>query len=362
MFPTGEGAVSTGPLVAVHQPRSEADAAAVIRLLEAHHIPALSSRGLASGWSFDAAGGPILVPAALRGSALEVLRARPRDPDRPAAGASPPASMGAAPSPAVERPPESGGAFDPGGSADVDEAVWSAPIERPEAPHESRRWWVALALLAVATGLLLQVGVDAWLGRRAAIELFGAQADAWPELHRWVTAGFIHGSGAHATGNALFGLLIGWAAFQTHGVGAAAFVWLASSVVGMVAQTSLHPEAMVIGASAGNYGLVGLWARGQWERASRRALPRREVLRTVGVLALLIPGAFTPFTSDGRPIAVAAHALGFCGGALAGLVFPRRLAPEATAATDRRSDAAGWMAVGVAALSFALALGRAGWP
>jgi hypothetical protein len=84
-------------------------------------------------------------------------------------------------------------------------------------------------------------------------------------------------------------------------------------------------------------------------------------MRTLGVLVLLIPGAFTPFTSDGRPVAVAAHALGFCGGALAGWVFPRRLAPEATEATDRRSDAAGWMALGLAALAFALALGRAGW-
>lgn len=356
MFPTGEGAVSTGPLVAVHRPLSDDDAADVIRLLEDHHIPALSSRGLPAGWSVEGHGAQILVPAALRGSALEVLRQRPGagPPPRAPRVRSPPVEASASPAPPGADPSTDIPAAEP------DEAVWTTPTERPEAPHDERRWWAALALAAIAAGLTIQVLADQWLGTRGAVRLFGASADAWPELHRWITAGFIHGGGAHAVGNAIFGLLIGWAAFQTHGVGAAAFVWLASSAAGMIAQTSLHPEAMVIGASAGNYGLVGLWARGQWERARRRALPRRETLRTLGVLMLLVPGAFTPFTSDGKPIAVAAHALGFVGGALAGLVFPRRLAPESTERTDRRSRAAGWLALGLVVLAFVVGIGRAG--
>lgn len=351
MFPTGEGAVSTGPLVAVHRPRSDDDAADVIRLLEDHHIPALSSRGLPAGWSVEGHGAQILVPSALRASALEILRQRPAPEAAPDPG---PGEPGHATSPAAE------GVAPDVGADEADAAVWIRPIERPEASHDERRWWAALALVAIAAGLLIQIATDRWLGSRGAVQLFGASADAWPELHRWITAGFIHGSGAHAVGNAIFGLLIGWAVFQTHGVGAAAFVWLASSAIGMVAQTSLHPEAMVIGASAGNYGLVGLWARGQLERARRRALPRRETLRTIGVLLLLVPGAFTPFTSDGRPIAVAAHALGFCGGALAGFAFPRRLAPESTERTDRRSRAAGWAAFAAVLLAFAAGVGRAG--
>lgn len=377
VFPTGEGAVSTGPLVAVFRPRSDADADVVIRLLERHHIPALFSSGLPQGWGVDAERREVLVPAALRGHALEVLNRAAAPRPRPA---TPPPTTSAA-EPIVPRPPMRGAGLralpvaatppevrarpaelpeEDAPPAVEDPDAWSRPIEPPEATSEARRWWAALALFAISLGIAIQVGVDRWLEPRAAIELLGASAQAWPELERWVTAGFIHGSSAHAIGNAIFGLLIGWAVFQTHGVGAAAFVWLVSSAAGIAAQTTFHPEALVIGASAGNYGLVGLWAKGQWERSRRRALPRRERLRTLGILMLLIPGAFTPFTSTGAPVAVTAHALGFCAGALAGFAFLRRGDSDSAPRIESRSRVAGLLAAVVVTVSFGWALGRLG--
>jgi hypothetical protein len=41
-------------------------------------------------------------------------------------------------------------------------------------------------------------------------------------------------------------------------------------------------------------------------------------------------------------------------------VFPRRLAPESTERTDRRSRAAGWQALGLVVLAFVVGIGRAG--
>ena len=119
------------------------------------------------------------------------------------------------------------------------------------------------------------------------------------------------------------------------------------------------PNATVIGASAGNYGLVGLWACGQLQRARAAALPTRERLRTLGVLLLLLPGAFTPFSSTGSRIAVFAHALGFVGGFVLGPVFLRRLHDQDGARTDRlvrRSRWAGGFAVVLTATAFAWAL------
>jgi len=416
VFPEGEGAQATGPLVAVFAPRSLSDAEVVIRLLESHHIPALWSDSLPAAWGLSPSRGEILVPASMRAAAVEVLQTRirrrtrgnahpqrsnPRSPERPASGGpdasaaganSEPATSargatssktgaGASPSSAISNPepipwhppqvawgrPEARpvpavGEADPspnpvGGDLEVD---LEGPTEAPEGLSEVQRWWAALSLFAITFGIAVQVGFDRWFGPGSAIGHFGATARSWPELERWITAGFIHGSSAHAIGNAIFGLLIGWAVFQTHGVGATACVWLLSSAVGIAAQTGLHPESLVIGASAGNYGLVGLWARGQWERSRTRVLPRRELLRTLGVLALLIPGAFTPFTSDGTPIAVAAHALGFGAGAMSGFMFPRRLSPQGVAPLEQRSRAAGWFTVTVVVVAFLWSLGRVG--
>jgi membrane associated rhomboid family serine protease len=115
-------------------------------------------------------------------------------------------------------------------------------------------------------------------------------------------------------------------------------VWLLSSVVGLATEASLATTAaMIVGASAGNYGLVGLWANGQLDRARHSLLPRRAVFQTIGLLLLLVPGALTPMTSTGTRVAVIAHAAGFGAGFLLGFLFKRRLLPEKFESIARRS-------------------------
>lgn len=111
----------------------------------------------------------------------------------------------------------------------------------------------------------------------------------------------------------------------------------------------------VLGASAGNYGLVGLWAKGQLERSHRAMLPRWDRLRTVGVILLLVPGALTPVTSNGSRVAVLAHAVGFVAGFLGGYVFHRRLGPVEDPSIGRRARWAAILAFAFTVSSFFVA-------
>jgi membrane associated rhomboid family serine protease len=132
----------------------------------------------------------------------------------------------------------------------------------------------------------------------------------------------------------------------THHFGATALVWLLSSTTGLATEATLTPEAVLIaGASAGNYGLVGLWANGQLDRARRSLLPKREKMRTLGILLILLPGALTPISSTGSKVAVLAHLGGFLGGFLLGFVFKRRLIDRELPMIAQRSR----IAFGVAA-------------
>ena len=121
-------------------------------------------------------------------------------------------------------------------------------------------------------------------------------------------------------------------------VGATAFVWLLSSMLGLATEAGLTPELVLIaGASAGNYGLLGLWSNGQFDRARRSLLPRREKIRTLGILLILMPGALTPISSTGTKVAVLAHLGGYLGGFLLGFLFKRRLISAELPEIERRS-------------------------
>jgi len=85
-------------------------------------------------------------------------------------------------------------------------------------------------------------------------------------------------------------------------------------------------------------------------------LPRRERIRTVGLMLLLVPGAFTPFSATGTKIAVIAHGVGFLVGLLSGVFFKRRLNPEGFASIDWRSKIAGAIAGLVTAIGTGAAL------
>ena len=363
----GDSAVSTGPMVPVLASNDEGRSRSALALLESHGIPAVIDADLEGafvgfhdpvpqGWS------QVLVPTSMRSEALELLRSSDHGRrSRPATAFEVPRPGARGPRSPKSLPPRAAelglhaltrgvGGQAPGlapGDEGDDELE---ELRLPEPPPVEGR--LSVALMAVAFGGVAQRVLSGWFGPDTVIERLGAKAPIWDEPFRLVTASFLHAGPAHFLSNAAFGLVFGVVLFGTHRVGAAALTWCLASVVGMSAELALSPEAVVVGASAGNYGLVGLWARGQFQRSRLAVLPRRERLKTLGVLLLLVPGALTPFSSTGTRIAVLAHVAGFLSGYLAGSVFRRRLLPEDLDQIDLRSRVAGLLA---------LSLASAGW-
>lgn len=186
--------------------------------------------------------------------------------------------------------------------------------------------------LALAGGSILfaaslqQLGTHLLGGHRELVRQFAASTLHVEQWWRLVSASFLHSSISHHFWNALFGLVLGVVLFGTHGFGATMLVWLLSSMTGIGAELLVSSSTtFVLGASAGNYGLIGLWAKGQLDRSRVSVLPKRERLKTLGVLLLLVPGALTPVSAFGARTAVFAHVAGFLAGFLLGHVFARRV-------------------------------------
>lgn len=367
-------------MVPVLASNDEGRSRAALSLLEAHGIPALLDADLEGGafvgfhdpvpegWS------QVLVPISMRANALEVLRNYEGE---GAARRSRPASAFEVPRPGTRglrsptpmnaelglRALQRGVSYGSDPEHDVpglapgevlDDGLRGADLPEPS-PLTGR---LTTALSAIAFGGAMQQLLSWWKGPETLLAQLAARSGHWDELHRLVTASFLHGGPGHFLSNAGFGLVFGAVLFGTHGVGAAALVWLLSSAVGLSAEVGMSSAALVIGASAGNYGLVGLWARGQLERSRVAVLPRRERLKTIGVLLLLLPGALTPFSSTGTRIAVLAHVAGFMTGYLLGFVFPRRLLSQDLDRLEDRSRLAGLVAVVIAAAGWVVGLGH----
>ncbi|MFO0723266.1 MAG: rhomboid family intramembrane serine protease [Myxococcota bacterium] len=216
---------------------------------------------------------------------------------------------------------------------------------------------ISLVLLAIAFGIVADRAAEAWLGVRGPIQLFGASLAAQSEPWRFITAGFMHFGLGHALSNAVFALIFGVVLFGTHRPGAVALSWLLASAFGIWAEASVSaPLAWIAGASAGNYGLVGLWAKGQLDRAKVVPMPMRERVRTLGILLVLLPGALTPVTQAGAKVAVLAHAAGFSLGFLSGYLFRRRVREEDEAKIDRRARVGGIIAGLLVAFAFIAAV------
>lgn len=286
-----------------------------LSILEAHGIPALSDRDLVhsvglyepmpDGWS------QVLVPAPMQAGALEVLKQHILEVD----------AVAEDPFRAWNGEPVS--VSEPETASDV--ATSPSGFVRPELeePTSERLLW---GLAAVSSGGALQQLLCIGFGEEKVLRALSA---TWPfaeEWYRLITASFLHSGPAHFFSNAAFALVFGVSLFATHHFGATALTWMIASAAGIGLELMLTPEARVIGASAGVYGLVGLWAHGQYERSRLEALPRREILKTVGVLILLLPGALSPISSTGGRVAVMAHVGGFVAGAVLGAgLFHRRL-------------------------------------
>ena len=340
-LPTHEGAISMGAMVPLLEASDSSDAQAVVELLESHAILAVldSEVGLARAAVQQPSPTRVFVPSAMLDSAKAVLE------ERSVRG------TWALPS-QVSLQREEGG-LPPGLEGDEDE-TGPIELEPPVAGAVGLRVLVALTFVAIGVGA--QRLCELFLGAVGTVRHFGARVPLTETLWQPVTAGFMHGSFTHMFGNAVFGVLMAVVLFGTHRIGATAFVWLVASMVGIVSEAAFTPGVIVIGASAGNYGLVGLWTAGQWERARASLLTRRETIRTLGVLLLLVPGALTPISSTGSRVAVLAHVAGYGVGLVLGGVFRRRLHPEGFRRITRRSRRAGAAAVGVAVSAWMAAL------
>jgi membrane associated rhomboid family serine protease len=304
--PAGEGATSLGTMVPVHTARAATEARLVVEILEGHAIPAVVDRDLAL-YVPQTDGAQVLVPSSQLGQAILILRSH----DLPTAG------------PALVVPE----------LLEPEEPPLLQPLPEP-APASGR---LSVALLAIGGGVLGQRLLEVALAPGRVSARFGARMPIFEQPWRLITGGFLHSGIDHMVSNALFGLLIGVVLFGTHLYGGTMVAWLIASIAGLGLECLMSPEATVIGASAGNYGLVGLWVHGQLERSRIVTLPRREQLRTVGVVMLLVPGALTPFSSTGSRIAVLAHVVGFVAGFFVGTWFPRRLDPSGFPKIERRN-------------------------
>jgi membrane associated rhomboid family serine protease len=319
----GEGATSLGTMVPVHLAKGPVDARVVAEILEGYSIPAIVDSDLELVPK-PSAGAHVLVPSTQLEQAAQILR-----------------SHDVATWIGIEDQPE-----------DDDERPLALQLPEPS-PLAGRR---SLALGSIALGLIGQRWLEQVLGVGMVSARFGAR-DVLHAPWKLVTASFLHSSVEHMLSNALFGLLLGVVLFGTHQFGGTALAWLLSSIAGIGMESLLSPESTIIGASAGNYGLVGLWAHGQLERSRIETLPRKEQLRTVGFILLLAPGALTPVTSTGTRIAVMAHAVGFVAGFFVGVAFPRRLLPEGFRTIEARSR----IGAVISGLIVAAGIGAAAW-
>lgn len=153
-----------------------------------------------------------------------------------------------------------------------------------------------------------------WFERGA---LFAERALAG-EYWRLVTAATLHADARHALGNAGFLVLLGWAAGERLGFGAALAAFLFTAVVGFLASLGFGDAAITVGASGGLFGLLGVAAGHAVRHHGAVELPRVARLRAFGAGVLFL--AFTAFNPGSN---IQAHVGGFVAGVIVGFVAPR---------------------------------------
>lgn len=346
-----EGAFSHGPMVPVFRSEDPVVAQRALEALDAAGVPAIRADQVVGSLVGPVPPGVVvlIVPLGLLPQARQVIeqeklhpvvstkpaRLPPGEPSSLSAPTG--ASLGTTTSAPSVRPTQIVPLRPPPPRPPLAEAEQDGPLETAPFIAMSGQSRITIALAACSIGAVLQAALVAQGGFEFVRRHLALSWDGHTFHGNAVTAGFVHGSAPHFLSNLVIGLLLGFVLLGTHGFGATAFVWLVASMLGIAAEAYLSPHAVVLGASAGIYGLVGLWLRGELRRASRAVLPRRARIKALGVIVLLAPGALTPFTSSGNRVAVLAHLVGFSVGLLAGSVFPRWLDEDDRSHSDGRN-------------------------
>lgn len=216
------------------------------------------------------------------------------------------------------------------------------------------------AVLALAAGFFVLTASPGRLGLVPEDWMGAGTADSARILAgRWelaVTALFLHAGPAHFLANAAFGGVLLHALGRELRVGGAALLFVLAGGLGNLLNALAHgPGHLSIGASTGVFGLVGGLAALRAARDGRITLRRAFVPVAAGVALLAMLGA------EGQDTDLLAHAFGFAAGLVlglpAGFVLRGRPAPSRSAGL-----LAGLLAVGLAALAWAVALDRGPLP
>jgi membrane associated rhomboid family serine protease len=174
---------------------------------------------------------------------------------------------------------------------------------------------LCLALLLVAF-FVVSGGTAAGsvLFRRGALDTSSFHAGEWWRL---VTAATLHADLEHIGSNAVFLLLLAWAASERFGAGVTLGLFVLTAMAGFVVSLVFSDATLTVGASGGLFGLLGA-SGGHGFRARRDvAFPWRERLRVGGAAVLLL--AFTAFSPEAN---IPAHLGGFVAGLIGGLFGP----------------------------------------
>lgn len=199
-----------------------------------------------------------------------------------------------------------------------------------------------LAGLMIAVHLAQMAAVEGWIGRiflpfsiydrfgfftetfNAAMQGAGVPAQFWWSL---VSHGFVHGSWLHLGMNTAIFLAIGHGIAQAGGVRVLLIVFFASVVAGAVVHGLISTHAgVLIGASGGVFGQLGMVVNWRAQMLSRQGLSRAPIWRLLlGLVAMNVILAVGFAGLGGAQLAWEAHLGGFVAGWLLGLVFqPRR--------------------------------------
>lgn len=212
-----------------------------------------------------------------------------------------------------------------------EEALAEAAWERARAEAERERQRATFPkgpLQAVAALVLVHFAIVFGLvGRDAGAEHMASlgglvRGEAAFEPWRLVTSLFLHSGPKHAGSNAISLFAFAVPAILAWGYGRVAVLYLLAGIGGGIAALLAHPAGtVVVGSSGAVAGLFGAWLVATLRGARRAPMTWRAVVRAVGIGLLVLPSLVTPFTSDGRPISVAAHLGGLATGAAIGYVL-----------------------------------------
>ncbi len=189
--------------------------------------------------------------------------------------------------------------------------------EETEQYGEIRIWpgiWICLALIA------LHLSAETYGFHRQLVEVFGSSAEHIlrdNEVHRAVTALFLHGDWGHLAANTAGILLFGTTASNIAGWGAGWFGVLLTGISGNLINAALYgTDHISIGASTAVFGAVGLLAANRLiVKYFQLGLRMKTFLPLAGGIALL------GFLGSSRHTDIFAHLFGFVSGLALGTFY-----------------------------------------